>query len=252
VKKDYHVNDLSPQARRTLAQAKAGQPRASQALRARVRANVQRAIAAAPATLLAEDLPLKAANSAALANSSASKLPVWALPSLGAIAIMGAIAGYAAQRPVAHVAPVVQPKAAERVAVEPQAAPVETSPVDALLQPPSDADNVAVNTRRPRRSITPRASTRAQDAELRAEMQLLARAEAALRNNEPQSALSILDTHARQHSSGQLQSERAGLRLIAQCALGRDPQSALDRYLREHRDGVLQGRIRASCARFLP
>lgn len=96
------------------------------------------------------------------------------------------------------------------------------------------------------------ASAHARDTDLRAEMQLLARAEAALRANEPMSALSILETHARELRSGQLQGERDGLRLIAQCTLGRDPQSALTRYLREHRDGVLQARIRTSCARFLP
>lgn len=363
------MNDLSPEARRTLAQAKAAQPRASTALRARVKENVLRAVAAA-------DLPLEAASSPSatgLSKNAFAKLPGWSFPTLGAIAVIGGIATFAAQgssdepsqreaagAPLAsqgrtiELQPSVaqreakadrgalrgspgeqQPLAEPRVAstnsafhdgaIERRSAPADrearaegrseraesqsrqslasesdaptarrSSPIGSLVQTPSaaesDAPSVAAHAspleqgvaaadpqaqvRRPRASQPARrgkasarepssavsqpsqeregASARARDSDLRAEMQLLARAEAALRANEPLSALAILEAHAREPSSGQLQGERAGLRLIAQCTLGRDPQSALARYLREHRDGVLQARIRVSCARFLP
>jgi hypothetical protein len=84
------------------------------------------------------------------------------------------------------------------------------------------------------------------------ELQLLARAEAALRRNDPRSALQALDTHAHRFPGGQLRHERAGLRLIAQCTLDRDPQAALARYLDENGDGVLHARVRSACARFMP
>lgn len=286
------MNDLSPEARRTLAQAKSAQPRASAALRARVRENVLRAVAADP--------PLEAASSRALA-----RLPVWTFPTLGAIAIVGGIAMFAAQRSSGDPSTAAQ-RASQGIELQPAAAPREAtvdqrSAQDSPVLPPAEAPRVASTERRflqdgaieqrtalevhadvrfadaesqsRQMSATRRdnarsheqssairqqsraregASARAGDSDLRAEMQLLARAEAALRADEPLSALSILETHARELSSGQLQSERAGLRLIAQCTLGRAPESALAQYLRAHRDGVLQARIRTSCARFLP
>jgi hypothetical protein len=89
-------------------------------------------------------------------------------------------------------------------------------------------------------------------ADLRAELELLARAEAALRRNDPRSALQELDAHDHQFRSGQLRDEREGLRLIAQCNLARDPGASLARYLQDYGDGVLHARVRAACARFLP
>jgi hypothetical protein len=343
-----------------LAQAKSAQPRASTVLRARVKENVLRAVAAA-------DLPASSPSATGLSKSAFAGLPVWTFPTLGAIAVIGGIAAFAAQRSsdepsqrAASVAPLasqgrtiaLQPSVAQREAKAEQGSPVEqqplaerrvvstnthlpegaielratlgearaerrsaraasqsrqllasesgaptarrASPIGSLVQTPSaaesDAPSVAADAspleqgaaaadpraqeRRPRASQPTRrggasarepssalsqpsqeredASARARDSDLRAEMQLLGRAEAALRANEPLSALAILETHARELTSGQLRGELAGLRLIAQCTLGRDPQSALTRYLHEHRDGVLQARIRASCARFLP
>lgn len=246
------MNDLSPEARRTLAHAKSGQSRAAHALRTRVKENVLRAVAA--------DLPLEAAPSSGATD--AKKLSAWTFPTLGAIAVVGGIATFALQH-----APVEPPRPVRLQVEAPLAEQREVALIDAE-EPAAVEQNVAVAGQgeqggelpeaQPVRRTKARsheranASARARDTGLRAEMQLLARAEAALRASEPLSALSILETHALQFSSGQLQGERDGLRLIAQCALGRDPQSALARYLREHRDGVLQGRIRASCGRFLP
>lgn len=422
-----------------LAQAKFGQPRASAVLRARVKENVLRATAAAPASMLGEDAPLTAAGAAsdvagaaALVKSTFAGWPVWVLPSLGVLAVVGGVASFAALRSDGDQAPEVvgpsgawvergdgarssQPSAAdgevlgggvsrrrqsspaadevaaggEGHASQPRRSSAEETSLDRAaddespvrrpsvamdeasgsrhagadesqaLQPSAAVDRASAGESNARRAIavvgeaasdpragrhasqtrqssaavgvgsgdervaaaapghpvnadlkarraSPRsgearvaaaapgdadlkarrasqrksarsgearvagaASGRASDAgrkaqressgplrdastDLRAEMQLLAQAEAALRKNEPLAALSVLDAHARRFSSGQLKGERDGLRLIAQCALGRDPESALARYLREHGAGVLQARIRASCARFLP
>ena len=284
------MNDLSPEARRTLAQAKSAQPRASHAMRARVKENVLRAVAAAPAASLGEDLPLEDAgnsNATGVSKSAFAKLPVWALPTLGAIAVIGGIATFGAQRafvdhssalegPAPQVGTVELQRSADRHLLDDRKIEQGSAPVDARSAgedlpgaeaavapavedsraPDATAPTTRAKTRahgKPSAFGQPRAEREpARDGDLRAEMQLLARAEAALRANEPRSALSILDAHASEFSSGQLQGERDGLRLIAHCALGRSSQSALARYLREHPDGVLQGRIRASCARFLP
>ena len=262
------MNELSPEARRALAQAKSGQPRASHALRARVKENVLRAVAAAPG----EEAPLEAGSHA---KSIFAKLPAWTLPSLGAIAFIGGIATFAVQRESADMPRAPQPSAARREV--PSVQPLTAAPQrEVRVQAPSPSaaeagpshandDGAAAHPRehglpaaQPRNHEEPpalgqRASVPARrDNDLRAEMQLLARAEAALRTNEPSSALSILDAHARKFSRGQLQSEREGLRLIAQCTLGSDPQQVLTEYLRDHRDGVLQSRIRSSCAKYLP
>jgi hypothetical protein len=85
---------------------------------------------------------------------------------------------------------------------------------------------------------------------LRAEMQLLSRAESALRSRQPHAALQVLDQYMEQFRSGQLQDERNGLRLIALCALGHDPKSALPGYLAQNGDGVLHARVLEACARF--
>jgi hypothetical protein len=95
------------------------------------------------------------------------------------------------------------------------------------------------------------APTVAQD-QLRAEMQLLSRAQAALRKGDPQTALAVLQAHAQQFQGGQLFDEREGLRLIALCALESDPAAALTRYLHANGDGVLHARVRAACLRFVP
>jgi hypothetical protein len=82
-------------------------------------------------------------------------------------------------------------------------------------------------------------------------MQLLSRAEAALRSDDPQTALQLLRTHARKFRSGQLQDERAGLRLIAQCMLDRDPGPTLARYLATQSRAVLHARVSDACSRFV-
>jgi hypothetical protein len=88
--------------------------------------------------------------------------------------------------------------------------------------------------------------------DLRAEMNMLARAEAALRQHDPEAALHELRAHARTFRSGQLQAERTGLRLIALCMQGREPQTTLARYLNSSEDAVLRTRVREACRRTLP
>ncbi|HTU56981.1 MAG TPA: hypothetical protein VMF89_01085, partial [Polyangiales bacterium] len=124
------MNDLSPEARRTLAQAKSGQPRASQALRTRVKANVLRAVAAEPV-----DMPLQAAgNSSALSKSAFSKLPAWALPTLGAFAVIGGIATFAARPTAVDQSPAMPRQEAPASQLE-TAALERRAPDDGELEP---------------------------------------------------------------------------------------------------------------------
>lgn len=249
------MTDLSPEARRLLVHARAGQARASQALRARVKLQVERATYAADGGGIGG------------AERGSSSRP-WFLPAVGTLLVISGLAVVAAVRPSAArpssavleavESPRPQPVAARARAdaaqatlpavVEQRATQAPGSREPAEGSQPSAASEVAP--RRPARRATPQPADSAEA--LRAEMQLLSRAEAALRADEPQQALEVLGTHAQRFRNGQLQQEHDGLRLIAQCALGRDPGAALARYSAKRSDAVLRARVLEACARFMP
>lgn len=102
----------------------------------------------------------------------------------------------------------------------------------------------------PASSPPPAAAPSSQSAptsDLRAEMAWLARAEATLRKRDPEAALRELRAGRDRFAHGQLQAEREGLELVAQCRLGRDVSSELSRYLAQTPDGVLVARARRAC-----
>jgi hypothetical protein len=86
--------------------------------------------------------------------------------------------------------------------------------------------------------------------DLRAEMLWLARVEAELRDGAAQAALRELRTGRARFAHGQLQAEREGLELIAQCKLGRDRalSEALSRYIERTPKGVLVERVKRACS----
>jgi hypothetical protein len=91
------------------------------------------------------------------------------------------------------------------------------------------------------------APTAASAADLRAETAWLSRVESALRQRDPRRALLEWDAEHQRFEHGQLRDEQAGLRLIAQCMLGREVTASLQRYLATVPGGVLSARVRRAC-----
>jgi len=139
-----------------------------------------------------------------------------------------------AVRPVATAAPegLTAPPAAP-VAPAPKASPAPALPERALraaTAPPAQAP------------------ASASAAGLRAELELLARAQAALRRGDGAAALSTLDAAPARHS--QLGAERATLRILALCALGRvvEAQRAAALLERSEPGSLQRDVISRSCA----
>jgi len=82
------------------------------------------------------------------------------------------------------------------------------------------------------------------------EADLLRRADLALKANDPEGALSLLDRHAAQFPHGVLIEERDAERVVVLCALARvdDARALAATFLRERPRSPLAVRVRASCA----
>jgi hypothetical protein len=142
----------------------------------------------------------------------------------------------AAATPSAHGAPSVarsfETAAPSEIASAPEVVSVET-PTE--VPPPKE----------PKPSAAPVTSV-GDDLEL--EIVLLRDAQAALASGDAARALVALDRHAAAHPRGQLAEERAGLRAIALCTLGRaDGRSAAAMFLDRHARSPLAIRVRAAC-----
>lgn len=93
-------------------------------------------------------------------------------------------------------------------------------------------------------------SRRAQSAEansLSAELALLAKAQDALRNENPTLALKLAGDHKRSYPRGALRDERYGIQALARCALGHDGPAVLAELTRLSPHSPLLGRVRAAC-----
>ena len=111
----------------------------------------------------------------------------------------------------------------------PRVATVEPSPRRPASALPTVSPEVPPPVpRRPASSPTPAAtpppSASAHDVDLRAEVELIDRATAALRRDEPGGALAVLAEHARRFPRGQLANERRAYRAVALCSSGKGPQ----------------------------
>jgi hypothetical protein len=82
------------------------------------------------------------------------------------------------------------------------------------------------------------------------EADLLRRADLALKANDPQAALTLLDQHAAEFPHGVLVEERDAERVVVLCALSRqgEAQAVARAFLRDNPLSPLAGRVRASCA----
>lgn len=133
---------------------------------------------------------------------------------------------------------------------------------DALLPPTelpqrsAEADVVApeASSRTPEaspktRTAPAKSANRGTTSSLEAELEIVGRAQGALKSGQPNEALRALDEHARRFPSGVLALERSGVRTVALCQAGRleEGRAAALSYLRLAPNSVLSKRIRVAC-----
>ncbi len=87
------------------------------------------------------------------------------------------------------------------------------------------------------------------EVSLESEIGLIRAASRALMNNEPESALRLLDHHAEQYPDGALSQERQALRVIALCELGEWSRGTREKdlFLQNAPDSPLADRVRKAC-----
>jgi hypothetical protein len=85
---------------------------------------------------------------------------------------------------------------------------------------------------------------------LREEIDLVQKANSALRSGKPDQAQALLDRHRERFASGALREEREAARILALCALGKqsEARAAAARFLRESPRSMQAARVRGSCA----
>ena len=167
------------------------------------------------------------------------------------VAAAGAIAagGWVASRPdptptLDSSEPEVAPTVAVRTpAPQPKPKP-EVAPVPELA-PVSDEAALPIPARRPQRKPGP-APTPA-DA-LRAEAELIARAESALDRSKPREALALCDMHRDGFDAPQLATEREAIGASAACLLDPSDTAAAQAFVRAHSGSALATKVRQRCA----
>jgi hypothetical protein len=137
-------------------------------------------------------------------------------------------------RPPSITAPTPAPAAAQQAEAEDQA-----------LQPPSEP-GASVS---PERSGSPAAESLKPGVEIRQEVALLSKAQAALSRGRPQEALQALAEHAARFPRGVLIEERAATRARTLCALGRTQEAEVElkRMERHNPASAYLARARESC-----
>jgi tetratricopeptide (TPR) repeat protein len=145
--------------------------------------------------------------------------------------------------------PNVQPPAPvdpQPVLVAPRAsAPAEREAEDEAAEPPSQPNAPAS----PERSPSTAAEASKPGNEIRQEVALLSKAQAALSRGRPQEALEALAEHAARFPRGVLSEERAATRARTLCALGRrqEAESELKRMEKLNPTSAYLARARESC-----
>jgi hypothetical protein len=138
--------------------------------------------------------------------------------------------------------PVAQPPAQRG------AAPANPRPEPAKAE--SQVQEPGLSEREQKARGTPsKGAGRAVSSTLEAELEILGRAQRALKSGQPNEALRALDEHARRFPSGVLTLERSGVRTVALCQAGRleEGRAAARSYLRVVTNSVLSKRIRIAC-----
>lgn len=225
--------------------------------RRRVRARVLGRVAA---TAGVTAMVAKAASAApgAVAGGTASTAPPAAAFTLGSwkvasavVVLVGATGGGAwvatRQPPEPANAPIVDVSPRPAKTATGAAPTVETSTEEEPEKPATKttARRDATPTRRISRSAAPGAAR----GELEQELSLMEQAQHALKQGDPESALSSLDQHAAEHPDGMLSSERQGVRAIALCQAGKreEGQRVARRFLNDSPKSPVAARVRAAC-----
>ncbi|MBX7077681.1 MAG: hypothetical protein K1X88_00755 [Nannocystaceae bacterium] len=237
------------------AYARAIEPDASDA--ARVQRALQRRLAArareqeAPAP----QQPRAAAAFVLLLKSTALSVGI-AATALGGLAVAARTwAPVPATLPATPAAARASADAAPSVAPVPATPPITTAPVTAA-EPVPQTIPVATPASAPRRTSEPRAerttevaTTPAADDALRAELELIERARAALGRGDETDARRSLERHAREHSRGVLQIERDGWLAVLDCRDGRSDAITRGRsFVATHPRSGLRDDVITACA----
>jgi hypothetical protein len=172
--------------------------------------------------------------------------------SVVAVAIAGAMAGG-----VAYGVHVHRQQRATSVAT------VETSPPTAVMPsaeliapaaprpaPPASSDPAPspAATTLPRKTVVSSAARKTSGGSIADELVLIGAAQRALGDGNPALALELADKHAAQFPNGQLEEERAGVRVLAGCALGRpNAKAQAERFLRTRATSPIAAHVRKAC-----
>jgi hypothetical protein len=148
------------------------------------------------------------------------------------------------QSPAQVTLPVSQPPAAI-AAASAKSAVQKTEAEDQTLEQPSEPSATVS----PERSGSPAFESSKRGVEIREEVALLSKAQAALSRGRPQQALEALAEHAARFPRGALSEERAATRARTLCALGRRPEAEVElkRIERLNPSSAYLARARESC-----
>jgi len=128
--------------------------------------------------------------------------------------------------------------------------PAATPPADSASATPADSTPVVDVGQLPVAappSASGAAAAPASSGSLQDELALIRAADAALRAGNPARALALTDEHARRFPRGALSEERAGMRILALCAMGNASSSGAAAFLASHAGSPLAPRIRTAC-----
>jgi hypothetical protein len=130
-----------------------------------------------------------------------------------------------------------------------QAAPTTPAVVEASLPARQDPTTRTVAKRSDHAAATLAAATQQpRVSTLSAELTLLAAAQRALREHQPQQALLVARQHAARFASGSLGEERRGIEALAHCQLGERKHPSVAAFLQEAPSSPLAVRVQKECA----
>ena len=240
------MSELDRQSRAVLDSLMSGE-RLSDAERGRLRAGFASRVGAG---VFAGSLTTAAASVAASGGGSAAVVTtgIGIKKLILVLALVGAVGGgttYAIHTSHKN-APVVP--ATEAVV---QARPPD-SPMPIAVAPPTATEEVQAPISIKAKIFTPKTAAAPPSAPsggaIEDEIELMARAQNALRTGDSRGALTFLDQHAARFPKGQMAEEREAFRIFALCAIDKDGARAkATRFLRAHPNSPVLGRIRKEC-----
>ncbi len=179
----------------------------------------------------------------------------WGVPAAVALGTLALIAPRLAPHTADPLSQAPTPVLAPAPATPPSepAPPAATAEAPATSSAPGETEATASHVTQPhspaaaRRAAPPRPLP---PPDLLAESRALQRVQQALRDGQPQQALSLLGTQERQFARGALHEERAAARAIALCSAGQHAagQRAAASFTRRYPHSVLSARVQSSCA----